>query len=119
MASAEDWQEAFKQLEPDKQEAVKAWINTQMFIARELGMEPERWFEYIEWAFQNPFDFDFAFETGELDRAAGQGDAVDTGARANAAASAVGTKKETKLPGAGGPGNLLNMVIDGKKDREK
>lgn len=119
MASAEEWQEAFKQLEPQKQEAVKAWINTQMFIARELGVEAERWFEYIEWAFQNPFDFEFAAEAGELARAAGKGDAVDTGEKADKAAAAVGSKRETKLPGAGGPGNLLNMVVDGKKDREK
>jgi hypothetical protein len=118
MASAEEWQEAFKELEPQKQESVKAWINTQMFIARELGMQPEKWFEYVEWAFQNPFDFEFAAERGEQDREAGKGDAVDSGARAGKAAAAVGSKVETKLPGAGGPGNLLNMVIDGKKDRE-
>ena len=114
MASAEDWQEAFKELEPQKQESVKAWINTQMFIARELGLQPEKWFEYVEWAFKNPFDFDFAAEHGS---AMVGGDGMVNAAAVDAATKAVGSMARTKLPGGGGPGNLLNMIVSGKKDR--
>lgn len=118
MASAEQWKADFQNLDPKKKEAVHTWINTQMFIARELGLEPERWFDYIEWAFQNPFDFEFAHESGEMFRASGRGDSVEGLDRAAKAAASVGSKVETKLPGAGGPGNFLNMVAAGKKDRE-
>ena len=119
MANPDDWQRAFKELDPDVQERVTAWINTQMFIARELGLEAEKWFEYVEWAFKYPFDFEFAHETGVLERAADMSDGVESKVRSERAASTVGTSAQTKLPGGGGPGNVLQMVADGKKSRDE
>ena len=114
MSQADEWKQALESLEPEKQKAVHAWIDTQMFIARELGLESEEWFEYLEWAFKNPFDFEFAAEHGE---ALVGGDGMVDAAAVDAATKAVGSMAKTKLPGGGGPGNLLNMIVDGKKDR--
>ncbi len=114
MGASEDWNAALESLEPDKQKAVHAWIDTQMFIARELGLESEEWFEYVEWAFKNPFDFEFASEHGS---AMVGNDGMVNAVAVDAATKAVGSMAKTKLPGGGGPGNLLNMIVDGKKDR--
>lgn len=116
MTTPQEWQEAFKELEPDKQAAVQGWVNTQMFICRELGLETDAWFEYIEWAFQNPFDFTFAMDAAALANIGADGMASE--GKLNKAAASVGVSTKTKLPGGGGIGNLLGMVVSGKKERE-
>ncbi|MFH1808850.1 MAG: hypothetical protein ABIJ09_08895 [Pseudomonadota bacterium] len=116
MSMPATWKNAMESLEPDKQQAVKAWLDTQMFIARELGLEAEEWFEYVEWAFKNPFDFGFAADGGLVQIHA---DGMLNAAVRDSAAKAVGGVTRTKLPGGGGPGNLLNMVVQGKKSRDK
>ncbi|MBN2361248.1 MAG: hypothetical protein JXR83_17465 [Deltaproteobacteria bacterium] len=118
MGNAEAWRAGFDQLPPEKQRAVRSWIDTQMFIARELGLEAEHWFTYVEWAFQHPFDFGFAGEGG-LQAALVNRDAMVKDGKKKAA-DLVGAKPASKLPLTGaGKGNLLGMVVAGKKDREK
>lgn len=118
MGNAEAWKAGFDQLPPDKQKSVRAWIDTQMFIARELGLEADRWFSYVEWAFKHPFDFGFAGEGG-LSAAMANRDAMSTDDKKKAA-DLVGGKPKSKMPITGaGKGNLLGMVVAGKKDREK
>jgi hypothetical protein len=51
---------AFVALPPDGQARVQAWLGTQMFLARELGISPEDWLAEVERAFAFPFDFSFA-----------------------------------------------------------
>lgn len=50
----------FAALPPDAQARVQAWLGTQMFLARELGLSPEDWLAEVERAFAFPFDFTFA-----------------------------------------------------------
>lgn len=59
MVEPKTFEEALAQIPPERQEAVRAWIDMQMFVARELGIDREKWFEYLDWAFKNPFDFSF------------------------------------------------------------
>lgn len=115
--SASPWQQAFQHLEPGQQAAVQAWLNTQTFIAQELGLEPRRWFKYVEWAFKHPFDFGFAAEAGSMPQLGG--DALVAGDDVARAANLVGVARKTVLPGAGGIGNLLGMVASGARDRAK
>jgi len=118
MSDTQQWEQAYKQLEPKQQEDLKRWLDTQIFIARELGVGLKLWLEYLEWAFTHPFDYSFATEAGAA-LLQGLGDALGGDQRAAQAANLVGSKRETKLPGKGGPGNLLGMVSAGRKERQK
>lgn len=83
------WQESFQKLPPDVQARVQAWIGTQMFIARELGLEREAWFDYVAWAFRQPLDFSFMGQDGAEALAQLQ-DHVTSTADARRAAIAIG-----------------------------
>lgn len=95
------------------------WLGTQLFIAKELGIKPEQWMDYIEWALQNPMDFSFTGPIGspkKRARIASPGDVKK-------ATEFVGGLKETVQPGGGGPSNfaaaLAAIAIDKKKSKEK
>lgn len=125
------WLETFKKLPPDAQERVQAWLGTQMFIARELGLEKEAWLKYVEWALGHPFDLRFLGEEGvsllaasadgvvnaeaEKARAAavGSAPAAPTGALTNPAAAVEGARRA-------GLSNIhmLGAALDEKKKKK-
>src|SRR4051812_25032405 len=88
-STAGSWTENFKKLPPDAQERVQGWLGTQMFIARELGLEREVWLRYVEWALAHPFDYSFLGKEGVELLAATQ-DKVVSGAQDKARNAAIG-----------------------------
>jgi hypothetical protein len=97
-----------------QKQAVQAWLGTQMFIAKELGLSSETWFQYIDWALKNPFDFTFVFDViPEAD-----GDAAPA-TDVKKAAALVGAVTKTKQPGKGGTGNLVGFLRKKDTDLEK
>lgn len=83
------WEEAFHKLPPDAQARVQGWIGTQMFLARELGLEKDAWFEYLAWAFRQPFDYGFLGSDG-ADLLAQAQDQLGSSAEAKKAAAMIG-----------------------------
>lgn len=115
----EEIQSSLAGMSPQEQTGLDNWLATQRFLAHELGLEMEQWYEYLQWAFRNPCDFSMIQESREAALAKGGGDSLVKGSRGEQAAAALGAKKELKLPGGGGLGNLLGMVAAGKKEREE
>ena len=113
----EDWEAIRSRLPPEILERVNGWVSTQQFVAQELGVAWDEWYQYLQWAFQNPLDFSFADEG--IASVPGGSDGIDEGAGSQRAADVVGTKRETKLPGSGGLGNLFAMVAEGSKERRE
>ncbi len=85
---AVDFAAAVKKLPPEAQQRVQAWMGTQMFVARELGLSSQAWLTYVEWAFAHPLDFSFV----------GQG--ADTTALEDAMSLAPADKAARKVIGA-------------------
>ena len=85
------WMETFQKLPPDAQGRVQAWLGTQMFIARELGLEKEAWLKYVEWALAHPFDLRFLGEEG-VNLLANTADGVVDAEAEKARAAAVGAR---------------------------
>jgi len=84
MSQQMSFEAAFKQLPPEHQQAIQGWLGMQMFIADNLGLPREKWFEYIDWAFDNPLDYSFM----------GPGiDAAAMMARGEKAASVIGAER--------------------------
>lgn len=76
MAETPSFEEGLRQAPPEVQARIQAWLGTQMFIARELGLEPLAWLEHVEWAIKNPLDYSFLGEGG-VALLAGAADAVE------------------------------------------
>lgn len=54
------WLESYKQLSPDQQERVQAWLHLNKFIARTLRIDWEKWVdEYLQLAMEHPLDYSF------------------------------------------------------------
>jgi len=101
-------------LPPAQKQAVQSWLGTQMFIAKELGLESETWFKYLDWAIKNPFDFTFVFDI--IEQAGAQAPSEDD---VKKAAALVGAVTRTKQPGKGGPGNIVGFLKKKDADLEK
>lgn len=106
------WVDAFKKLPADAQQRVQGWLGTQMFIARELGLEREQWFQYVEWALAHPFDYGFLGQEG-INLLAATQDAVVNAAGDKARAAVLGTHQ------APAGGALTNPAAADNKSAKK
>jgi hypothetical protein len=96
------FEEAYKKLPPDAQQRVQGWMGTQMFIARELGLTPEAWFDHVAWAFKNPLDFSFMGKDG-VEVVLGGSDKVESTDPGKRAAATIGVAGGNLPPSPGGP----------------
>ena len=113
MASEPSFLEKVEALPEERKRAVQHWFGTQMFIAKELGLDPDDWFGYLDWALQNPLDFSFLFQRP---KGRGPGPSDD---ELKAAKAVLGAVTGTKMPGKGGPGNLVGFMASKDKDQKK
>lgn len=126
------WEESYKKLPPEAQTRVQAWIGTQMFLARELGLTSEQWLSHVEWAFGHPLDFSFMGEDAAK-LPGGSKDGVTTGPDARTAAAAIGgTTPALNAPNTSAPADptkvrkaglanmaMLGQMLDDKKPPRK
>jgi hypothetical protein len=89
---ADAWMDAVGQLPKPRQEAVAIWMEMQGFIVQNLGVPPDEWLGYVQWALENPFDYSFVEEfpddgTYELTE-----DSATIGDATEAARNVVGSK---------------------------
>ena len=97
--NSNSWAEAFKKLPADAQQRVQGWLGTQMFMARELGLEREQWFQYVEWALSHPFDYSFLGQEG-INLLAATQDAVVKSSGDKARAAVLGSQGAPSSGGA-------------------
>lgn len=50
---------AIDALPEERKRRLEAWFQMQNMIAENLGIDGEAWFQYVEWAIQNPLDYGF------------------------------------------------------------
>lgn len=53
------WQANYEELPPGKKEEVDGWIGTNMFIAGELGLDPNEWWALVQKGYENPDDVSY------------------------------------------------------------
>lgn len=108
------WDAAFQQLPAERQEAVKKWFGLQSYLAHALGLAQEEWMKYVQWAFDNPFDYSFIAEFPELVAAFEAGDGFE---RAQSSAALIG-KQELGLAAQDNktPGNSLFDFMLGRTE---
>jgi hypothetical protein len=123
MQGASAWVAEYDKLTPAQKDRMEAWMGTNMFIARELGLEPERWFEYIRWAFDNPFDHSFVEEEAPRVRVDLPGDGMEKAGGQKKMANVIGGESTPVAPtadAAGAPragGGMLGFL--NKSEPEK
>lgn len=74
MSDQLSFKDAVAQLPSEQQQAMQGWLGMQMFIADNLGLEREKWFEYLDWAFENPFDYSFMGQGLDMNAMAERGE---------------------------------------------
>ncbi len=111
------WKEEFEKLSPERQEAVQQWYAVQAYLAQELGLELEKWMEYVQWAFAHPLDYSFIAEFPDLMKAMESSDGFETST--NAAAALLGTRPPAfSPPDEEKSGNSLFDMMLGRGDKE-
>ena len=57
------WTTSYHNLPPETQVAVQQWLHLNHFIAEQLGLSPEEWFDvHLTWAMKNALDYSFMAE---------------------------------------------------------
>lgn len=101
-----DWMRSFKELPEDRQDKLKRWFATQKIIIENSGLSEEEWFTYIQWAMDNPLDYEFIKDFPDIPEARPEADAAE---RADA------TKKARQLVG----GQVAAVAPDGEGIKDK
>src|SRR5205814_648346 len=55
--SEKAWLAAFEALPEDRKGEMDAWFRRQSLVIEGLGIAPEHWFGYVQWAIENLFDW--------------------------------------------------------------
>ncbi len=97
-----EWLKTFEKLPEERQEQLKLWFSTQKIIIDNSDLTPEDWFQYIEWALDNPFDYSFIEDFPDVE-AAGASDTTQKDDTTRGARELVGaeTKKNAPQDGEG------------------
>lgn len=113
-----DWMEAFKHLPEDRQDNLKRWFATQKIIIDNSGLTPLEWFEHVQWAMDNPFDYSFVLDFPEqAEHDVGADSAERTDATRGARDFVAGGKAAPKVA-PDGPGIQDKAQSERKLERE-
>jgi hypothetical protein len=52
-----DFKAALEELPEDRKGRLYEWFHVQTAICESLAITPEKWFEYVRWAIENPHDY--------------------------------------------------------------
>ena len=108
---AAHFSKALSALPEETQTRVRVWIGTQLFIAKELGLTPAGWFDYVGWAIKNPLDFNFVWEISQRSPSGG-GDKLESSADTTQRRAAAGVAAKGPLPSrAGTKAGLANLGV--------
>lgn len=111
-----DWMEGFKALPEDRQDKLKRWFATQKIIIDNAGLTELEWFGYIQWAMDNPFDYEFIKDFPDMPEADTASDAAERSDATKRARELVGGQVAARAPE--GEGMKKAAKTDDKLERE-
>jgi hypothetical protein len=90
-----EWMKTFESLPEDRRDLVHRWFATQKLIIDNSGITVEDWFNHVQWAIENPFDYSFVMNFPDKEEAGGPADNTKTTDETQRARQLVGAQPHT------------------------
>lgn len=108
-----EWMKSFEELPEDRRDKLMRWFATQKVIIENTGLSEEAWFQYIQWAMDNPFDYAFILDFPDQPEVAGDSDQAERTDATRGARELVGGQTAMKAPESG-----KGITEKGKSERQ-